>query len=244
MSGLSCPKPLLLGVLTCMGFSIGGLDVSEVPSASGSSVPMVPSIKGNEVFIPPVNDSEVSADSKSFALEREVVPAWHLGPYSQPLCQEEQMAESSSLSRCMKVDRIVYYLAYSVSMLGALDAAELSQDEELESTRLKLRNLEDELNTKKREVFELQTISQGCCFQAKVFQARVATLEIEVSFKEATIAELLKTNEALEMEKIEIESASSRTKDEMLQCLKEQRVSSFKKEKVLSVELMEACSGA
>ncbi|KAB1206050.1 hypothetical protein CJ030_MR7G009279 [Morella rubra] len=74
--GSSCVS---VGTLSPSGTSLdlGGLDVSEVPSASGSSVPVFPSIKGNEVFIPPVNDSEVSTDSKSLALEREVVPAWH-----------------------------------------------------------------------------------------------------------------------------------------------------------------------
>lgn len=79
-----------------------------------------------EAFILSTNDSEVSSDYESLALEREVVPAWHLRLYAQPLCREELMAESSSLSRCIKVDRIVCYQAYRVSTLGVFDTAELS----------------------------------------------------------------------------------------------------------------------
>lgn len=51
---------------------------------------------------------------------------------TQPLFVEELIIESSSLPRRLKVDSIVHYLSHYVSTLGALDAINLSQDEENE----------------------------------------------------------------------------------------------------------------
>lgn len=51
---------------------------------------------------------------------------------------EELIRDSLSLPRHVKVDKIVRDISRSVSMLAALNDAELSHDEELESTRLKL----------------------------------------------------------------------------------------------------------
>lgn len=66
------------------------------------------------------------------------MPAWHSRPYAQPLLIEELMIDSLSALWHVMVDRIMQSLSHCMSFFAALDVAELSHDEEFESTSLKL----------------------------------------------------------------------------------------------------------
>ncbi|KAB1199245.1 hypothetical protein CJ030_MR0G025669 [Morella rubra] len=167
---------------------VGHSDVSksEIPLAGpptsiakGSELPLVLSAKGKGILVLPV------AKSESFEDIDLPTPAWRSWLYAQPLFVEEMMTECYPLPSHLMVERMARYCE---STLGALNAAELSQDEEIESTRLQLGKLEDELNAKKQEMSEMQTVARSCCSQPETFNARVTALEDEK--KEALNAEL------------------------------------------------------
>lgn len=69
------------------------------------------------------------------------------------------------------------------------------KDKELESTRSRLRSLEDELGAKKREMSEMWVVAYSCYSQEETFQARVTALGDEVSSWDTTIAKLRRTVE-------------------------------------------------
>ncbi|KAB1220519.1 hypothetical protein CJ030_MR3G015772 [Morella rubra] len=77
----------------------------------------------------------VAGDVEELDSEPSALPSWRLRPYAQPPLNEEMM-EDALLTRS---------LFHCVSLVAALDAAELKHDEELESSRLNLRKLEGEL---------------------------------------------------------------------------------------------------
>lgn len=77
----------------------------------------------------------------------------------------------------VKVDRIMRSLSQYVSLVVALDVAKLMHDEDLESTRLRLQNLEGELESQRKLVEELRTMARGTHSQVQMYEARVIDLE-------------------------------------------------------------------
>ncbi|KAB1206639.1 hypothetical protein CJ030_MR7G001539 [Morella rubra] len=124
---------------------------SAVNVVSGSVMPLTLSARGKEqVACPSILDDPEESDS-----EPPASPAWYSRLYAQSLLIKELIKDSLSLPRHVKVDRIVRDLSHSVTMLVALDAAELSHDEKLESTRL---SLEESLTSLSLRVAELSVM--------------------------------------------------------------------------------------
>ncbi|KAB1203038.1 hypothetical protein CJ030_MR8G023503 [Morella rubra] len=144
---------------------ISALDLANEPTIPavdvvGSSVVLsVPSGRGKEPVtrLSSLGDDEEESDSEPSAL-----PSWRSRPYAQPLLNEEMM-EDALLTRS---------LSHCVSLVAALDAAELKHDEELESSRLKLRKLEGDLESQRKLVEELRTVARGTHLQMQTYEAR------------------------------------------------------------------------
>ncbi|KAB1226557.1 hypothetical protein CJ030_MR1G001453 [Morella rubra] len=100
----------------------------------GPIVPLASSRGKERVTFPSSSEDVGESDSEPSA-----PPAWRLRPYDQPLLNEEMIEDALQAPRHVKVDRITRSLSHCVSLIAALDAAELKHDEELESSRLKLR---------------------------------------------------------------------------------------------------------
>ncbi|KAB1223229.1 hypothetical protein CJ030_MR2G002971 [Morella rubra] len=75
-------------------------------------------------------------------------------------------------------------------VVAALDAAELKHDEELESSRLKLRKLEGDLESQRKLVEELRTVARGTHLQMQTYEARVMDLERDIASRDIEVAEL------------------------------------------------------
>ncbi|KAB1226872.1 hypothetical protein CJ030_MR1G002655 [Morella rubra] len=114
--------------------------------------------------------------------------------------------------------RLTRSLSHCVSLVAALDAAELKHDEELESSRLKLRKLEGDLESQRKLVEELRTVARGTHLQMQTYEAR--------------------TVDGLEQGRLDFELSLSREKAELLQRLSDSRASSSKREEALRAELV------
>ncbi|KAB1212710.1 hypothetical protein CJ030_MR5G009752 [Morella rubra] len=97
---------------------------------------------------------------------------------------------------------IMQSLSHAVSLVAAFDAAELSHDEELESTRLKLQRL-GELEAQKKLIDEVRTMARGAHSQQETYEARVVNFESEIASRDATIAELRQTVNELEQGRLD-----------------------------------------
>lgn len=81
----------------------------------------------------------------------------------------------------MKDDQIVLHLSRGLTMLATLDASEPVHDSELKSTQTRLLGLEIELAAEKKKLSELKTVTPCAHFQSEIFEARVKTLEDEIT---------------------------------------------------------------
>lgn len=125
--------------------------------------------------------------SEKFDFEPPVVLAWHSRPYAQPLLIEKLIIDCLSALRHVMVDRITQSLSHCMSFFATLDVAELSHDEEFESTSLKLRSLEGVLRAQKKLTAKVWTVARGTHSQAEIYEARVVDLESEITSRDATI---------------------------------------------------------
>ncbi|KAB1227303.1 hypothetical protein CJ030_MR1G016839 [Morella rubra] len=98
----------------------------------------------------PVTRPSSSGDDEESDSEPSALPSWRSRPYAQPLLNEEMMEDALRAPRHAKIDRLTRSLSHCVSLVAALDAAELKHDEELESSRLKLRKLEGDLESQRK----------------------------------------------------------------------------------------------
>ncbi|KAB1226489.1 hypothetical protein CJ030_MR1G014071 [Morella rubra] len=129
--------------------------------------------------------------------------------------------------------RLTRSLSHCVSLVAALDAAELKHDEELESSRLKLRKLEGDLESQRKLVEELRTVARGTHLQMQTYEARVMDLERDIASRDAEVAELRQTVDGLEQGRLDFELSLSREKAELLQRLSDSCASSSKREEAL-----------
>lgn len=100
------------------------------------------------------------------------------------------MEDALQPPRHVKVERITWSLSQCVSLVAALDAAELKHEEELDSTRLKLRKLEDKLESQRKQVEELQIVARGAHSQVQMYEVGVIDLEHDIVSRDAIVAEL------------------------------------------------------
>ncbi|KAB1223666.1 hypothetical protein CJ030_MR2G011721 [Morella rubra] len=99
------------------------------------------------------------------------------------------MEDALRAPRHAKIDRLTRSLSHCVSLVAALDA-ELKHDEELESSRLKLRKLEGDLELQRKLVEELRTVVRGTHLQMQTYEARVMDLECDIASRDTEVAEL------------------------------------------------------
>ncbi|KAB1207651.1 hypothetical protein CJ030_MR7G000375 [Morella rubra] len=163
---------------------IGDSGISTLDLANESTTPAVNVAGGSAVLSVPSGDVEES-DSEPSAL-----PSWRSRPYAQPLLNEEMMEDALRALRHAKIDRLTRSLSHCVSLVAALDAVELKHDEELESSRLELRKLEGDLESQRKLVEELRTVSRGTHLQMQTYEARVMDLERDIAFRDTEVAEL------------------------------------------------------
>lgn len=90
------------------------------------------------------------------------------------------MKDALQAPRHVKVNRITWSLSQCVPLVAALDAAELKHDEVLESIRLKLRKLKDELESQRNLVEELRIVARRAHSQVQTYEARVTNLERDI----------------------------------------------------------------
>ncbi|KAB1223798.1 Glutamyl-tRNA(Gln) amidotransferase subunit A, chloroplastic/mitochondrial [Morella rubra] len=168
-------------VLLSDSASSGGLDLPE--AAGGVEA------EGKE----PVTRPSSSGDDEESDSEPSALPSWRSRPYAQPLLNEEMMEDALRAPRHAKIDRLTRSLSHCVSLVAALDAAELKHDEELESSRLKLRKLEGDLESQRKLVEELRTVARGTHLQMQTYEARVMDLERDIASRDTEVAELRQT---------------------------------------------------
>ncbi|KAB1226839.1 hypothetical protein CJ030_MR1G012143 [Morella rubra] len=220
--------------------SILALDLANEPTipavdvAGSFAVLSVPSGKGKE----PVTRPSSSGDDEESDSEPSALPSWRSRPYAQPLLNEEMMEDALRAPRHAKIDRLTRSLSHCVSLVAALDAAELKHDEELESSRLKLRKLEGDLESQRKLVEELRTVARGTHLQMQTYEARVVDLERDIASRDTEVAELRQTVDGLEQGRVDFELSLSREKAELLQRLSDSRASSSKREEALRTELV------
>ncbi|KAB1206155.1 hypothetical protein CJ030_MR7G014300 [Morella rubra] len=225
---------------------INSVGVSSTSAAATTSSPSTSTTQTTSSLIVASSSSGTTSTVSTTVFAAPKLPfeitgktGWRSRPYAQPLLIEELMMDSLSAPQHVKVDRITQSLSHCVSLVAALDAVELSHDEELESTRLKLQRLEDELEAQKKLTAEVRIVARGAHSQVGIYEARVVDLENEITSRDTTIAELRRTVETLEQGRLDLESRLSQDKVEVLQRLSEYRASSSKREEALQVELVE-----
>ncbi|KAB1219805.1 hypothetical protein CJ030_MR3G009447 [Morella rubra] len=229
-------RPLAPGfqhaVLLSDSASSGGLDLPEaaggveVHSGTISSSGALPSIT------PLVMETPLEEPRTSGAV---VIGDSTICPTS---LNEEMMEDALRAPRHAKIDRLTRSLSHCVSLVAALDAAELKHDEELESSHLKLRKLEGDLESQRKLVEELRTVARGTHLQMQTYEARVMDLERDIASRDTEVAELRQTVDGLEQGRVDFELSLSREKAELLQRLSDSRASSSKREEALRTELV------
>lgn len=208
----------MLGATFVSGFDASAfvpaveLGTSATNIVSHSVMPPTLSARGKGQVV----GSSSSDDPEESDSERPASPAWHSRPYAHLLLIEDLMRDSLSLPCHVKINRIVRDLSNSVTMLAALDVAKLSHDEELESTRPKLRRLEGELEDQKKLIAELQTVVRGVHSHAETYKIRVVDLENDVASWDVTIAELRQIVDVLEQGHVDIKVSLSLEQAEIL----------------------------
>ncbi|KAB1222348.1 hypothetical protein CJ030_MR2G025524 [Morella rubra] len=131
----SMPRTTVVGGSITSALVPADEPITSVADVEGGPVVLpAPSIKGKEQ----VTCSSSSDDDEEFDSEPSAPLTWRSRSYAQPLLNEEMMEDALQAPRHVKVDRITSSLSHCVSLIAALDAAELKHDEELESSHLKL----------------------------------------------------------------------------------------------------------
>ncbi|KAB1216611.1 hypothetical protein CJ030_MR4G025772 [Morella rubra] len=230
----------------------GGVEVhSGTISSSGALPSITPLVMETPLEEPRTSGAVVIGDFGISALDlanESTIPAVDVAggsrsfPFLQTICptslNEEMMEDALRAPRHAKIDRLTRSLSHCVSLVAALDAAELKHDEELESSRLKLRKLEGDLESQRKLVEELRTVARGTHLQMQTYEARVMDLERDIASRDTEVAELRQTVDGLEQGRVDFELSLSREKAELLQRLSDSCASSSKREEALRTELV------